>query len=297
MIAGISAVSFTLSFLQILLGLTDSLPVGLILISSLVFSIAGFVSLLALYSAVVEEGQSVAGAYQKSLRLLLPFLWVSSLVGITMTGGFFAFFIPAILLAIWLSFSYYALIAEDRRGTSALVQSWHYVKGYWCGVAWRLLFLGLVVLFAMIVLAAPIYLLSTYGSGPEIFAEASDPTSLQALLSTTFFTFLSTFVLTPLSIIYSYGIYLSLRQIKEATPLTADEEHKIKRNITIFYAIGIIGILSIIIISGASLIYSISHLMSPSVQGPSSFQFPSSPLAASVGLGFTQILRLLGIGG
>lgn len=241
LIVGISVIPFIFSVVQVLVG--ESLPTGLIFILAITTFVVSFLSRLALFDAVVEEGQSVGGAYKKSFQMFFPFIWVSGLAGLATLGGFVLFIIPGILLSIWLSFSPYVLFAENRQGTSALVASWHYVKGYWGAIFLRGLFLGIII---FLVSSA----LGFLTSGSSILAALKSGVEPEvSLLSQILDLIFNNFLILPLSIIYSYGIYKSLKEIKIAIPLEADEQ-KIKRNITIFSVIGIVGIIAMIALPG-----------------------------------------------
>lgn len=283
-IAGISIIPFLFSLVQILAG--KSLSVSLIFILAILTFVVSFLSRLALFDAVAEEGQSVGGAYKKSLTMFFPFIWVSGLVTLATLGGFFLFIIPGILLSIWLSLSLYVLFAENRRGTSALVASWHYVKRYWGAIFWRGLFLGLVILLISLVLAF-------VTSGPSILTALKSGVKPEvSLLSQLINLVFNNFFILPFSIIYSYGIYKSLKEIKTAIPLEADEQ-KIKRNITIFSVIGIVGIIAMIALSGFLLLKFLPQF-SPRINSPTSFEIPASSMMASVG--FSPLLDFLSLG-
>ena len=128
------------------------------------------------------------------------------------------------------------MFVENRRGLSALSSSWHYAKGYLWAIAWRFLFLSIILLLVnsaiSFVTNGPSFL------APAAQAEVSLPYQLLYLL-------LSNFVVVPVSVIYAYGIYQALKKIKGVGPLEIDGQ-KIKGNITIFSLIGIIGIVGIV---------------------------------------------------
>lgn len=283
-IAGISVISFLFSLVQIFTG--KSLSVRLVLVLAILAFVVSFLSRLALFDAVAEEGRSVGGAYKKSLQMFFPFIWVSGLVTLATLGGFFLFIIPGILLSIWLSLSLYVLFAENRRGTSALVASWHYVKGYWGAIFWRGLFLSLVILLISLVLAF-------VTSGPSILTALKSGVKPEvSLLSQLINLVFNNFFILPLSIIYPYGIYRSLKEIKTSVPLESDEQ-KIKRNITIFSVIGIIGIIAMIALSWFLLLKFLPQF-SPRINSPTSFQVPASSMMASAG--FSPLLDFLSFG-
>ena len=285
LIAGISAVPFLLGLAQILVG--KSLSVGLVLVLAILTFVISFLSRLALFDAVAEERQSVGGAYKKSLQMLIPFIWVSGLVTLATLGGFFLLVIPGILLSIWLSLSLYVLFAENRRGTSALVASWHYVKGYWGAIFWRFLFFGIVLL--LISLAV-----TFVTSGPTILTALKSGVKPEASLFSQLFNLVfNNFLILPLSIIYSYGVYRSLKEIKASVPLES-EEQKIKKNITIFSVIGIMGLIAIIAFAGFLLVKFLPQFTPSQFNSPTSLQVPASSVLAS--MAFSPLLDFLPFG-
>lgn len=288
LIVGISAAPFLLGLTQILVG--KDLSVGLVLVLAIFTFAVSFLSRLALFDAVAEEGQSVGGAYKKSLQMLIPFIWVSGLVALATLGGFFLLVIPGILLSIWLSLSLYVLFAENRRGTSALVASWHYVKGYWGAIFWRFLFFGIVILLISLVVAF-------VTSGPIILTALKSgvkPEVSLSLFSQLFNLVFNNFLILPLSIIYSYGVYRSLKEIKVSVPLESDEQ-KIKKNITIFSVIGIIGLIAMIIAFAGFLLVKFLPQFTPSqFNSPTSLQVPASSILAS--MAFSPLLNFLPFG-
>lgn len=242
LIFGISLIPFLLGMVQVFV--RQSVPI-LFVVIAVITAVVAYISRLALIAAVAGESQTVGGAYSKGVRLLIPFIWINVLVTLTTLGGTFLLFIPGLLLSIWLSFSAYILFAENRRGISAMTQSWHYVKGYLLSVFWRFLFFGIVLLII-------VFVIQFATTGLTIFQEIKSsavtkpPVPLFARLIDLFFFNLMAI---PLGIIYSFGIYSALRQIKEAASAEADEQ-KLRKNIKIFAVIGTIGLIAIIIFAG-----------------------------------------------
>jgi hypothetical protein len=285
LIAGISDIPFIFELAQTLGG--KNLSAWPVLILTILALAVSFLSRLALFDAVAEEGQSVDGAYKKSLQMLIPFIWVSGLVTLVTLGGFFLLVIPGILLSIWLSLSLYVLFAEKRRGISALVISWHYVKGYWGAVFWRYLFFSIVIL--LITLAA-VFLTG----GPTILTSLKSGGRPEVSFASQFFNIIfNHFLIVPLSIIYSYGIYRSLKEIKASVPLESDEQ-KIKKNITIFSVIGIVGLIFIIAFAGFLLVKFLPQFIPSQFNSPTFLQVPASSMLAS--MAFSPLLDLLPFG-
>lgn len=237
LITGISAIPFIFDLARMLSG--KSLPISLLSSLATISFVANFLASLALFAVAMEEKQSIAGAYRKGLSMLVPAMWVSILVTLITLGGFFLFVIPGIIISILLSFSLYALLAENRRDFSALVSSWHYVRGYWMATFWRVSFLGLAVLFFSLTLS----FITNGSSALTALKNGVEPEMF--LLSQVVNLAFNNFFILPFSIIYSYGIYRSLKEIKASTSLESDKK-KISRNIMFFFAIGILGIVAVV---------------------------------------------------
>jgi len=182
-----------------------------------------FLGQLAFLSAITKEGSTVASAYKKGLRLFLPSFWILALIVLVSLGGSILFIIPSILLSIWLSLSFYVLVIENRRGISALTGSWHYTRGYWWPMFFRVLFLG--ILYALI---SWIFLL-----GGRIVWVQHD------ILWQLFRALFGYYIVLPLSAIYIYRIYLGLKEIKLSVPYESDER-KSRKVIIIFLILGIL---------------------------------------------------------
>ena len=252
-ILGISGVPFILGIAQILAEkYAPAIFIGIIFV---IIFIVSFISRMALFSAITEDGKPVggiSGSYKKGLKMLIPFVWASSYVALTAVGGFFAFIIPALIVSIFLSFSLYIVFTEERRGISALVASWYYVRGHWWPVFWRILFFGILftLIFALVGLLIEEILIGPGFFTKLIAGEKMNPNNVP-LASEIFDLFFSNLFLTPLVIIYPYLIYRSLKEIKGPAPA---EDPKIKKNITIFMTIGIAGLVLSMVIAGLLLI-------------------------------------------
>lgn len=204
--------------------------------------LAGIVSYAALVAGITEESlvhqglfRSLEISYKKGIRLIFPFLWVGLLMTLVTLGGTLLLIVPGILFALWLSLSPYILFVEDKRGLKALITSWHYVKGYWLAVFWRFLFFGLVF-FAIALVAVLAFIITGL---IELPLEATSMP--QALWSRILNMFLTSFLLTPLSLLYGLGIYQSARRIKAVLTLF-EEEEELKKRLIILAALGVVAL-------------------------------------------------------
>ncbi len=85
-----------------------------------------------------NQSLSIKPELQKSLHLVLPAILVSILTFLIITGGMILLIIPGIIFAVWLAFSFYAVILDEHKATESLTLSKNLVKGRWWPVLWRL---------------------------------------------------------------------------------------------------------------------------------------------------------------
>jgi hypothetical protein len=105
---------------------------------------------------VVDEQLSFKEALESGKASVIPLLWVGSLTGFVIFGGFLLFIIPGIIFMVWFFFAQFITVKEDVRGMGALLKSREYVKGEWFNVALRLLLVWTAsVLLGAIPLAGP----------------------------------------------------------------------------------------------------------------------------------------------
>ena len=242
---GILVIPVALVFLIIVLGvvgqivfwgtISGALLTIVIMFAAAVSLIAGGVSYLALFDAVIEGGQpqgGVRGAWIKAWHMFVPFAWIGILTMLCVLGGYVFFIIPGMIIGVWLSLAIFSLVAEGRHGLNALAASWHYVKGYWWAVFWRLCVSGIV---AFIIAS----ILNVFNPQNGIIH--------QSLVSSLIYLFLSLifgFTVQPtLGVIYPYYIYQSLREVKSSYPIEEDAP-KLKKEIIAFAAMGIIALVA-----------------------------------------------------
>jgi hypothetical protein len=122
-------------------------PVVVILV---VLTIVGFALLVVtaigagMTCAIVDEDLGVSQALVYGIQNFLPFLWVFSLLGFILFGGYLAFFIPGLLFTVWFAFAQFILASENVRGMDALMKSREYVRGHGWGICGRILLLGVL---------------------------------------------------------------------------------------------------------------------------------------------------------
>lgn len=292
-IFGIAIVPVILNSAQIFAG--KAMPAAAAVGLGIIAFVVSLVARVALFDAVAEGGEpagGIAGAYQKGLRLFFPFFWISALSGIAVWGGFIAFFIPGLLLSIWLVFSLYVLLAENKRGLAALAASWHYVKGYWGAVFVKLLFFGVIVLGAVFVLILPI------GAVALISALGGAASEAVNKVGQIFNLLIGDLVVAPLGIIYSFLLYQSLRYLKAQAPAEADEP-KFRKAIIAFIIVGIVGTLLIVAVASFLVLKVLPEWLPnfrPNFLPPENIPTTAMSRAFMAGMSFAPALDFLSFG-
>lgn len=209
--------------------------ISVLVMTSFMFLAVTWVAAASIYAIVDETG--VKESLGLALGRIRAFLWLFSLVGLIIGGGYGLLIIPGILFTVWFFFAQYILAAEDTRGMDALLKSREYVRGHGWAVFGR-------ILLAMLV-CVPLSLIPLIGP----------------LLSILF---------GPFMLIYANEIYQDLRQLKPDIIYNASNGHK-----AAWITLGIVGFLAMPVIgyfsAGPDLRQAVSLLASMSNSG---FQLP-----------------------
>lgn len=139
-----------------------------------------------------DDKHVMADLLVKAWNLVGPYLWVTILAGLAVIGGMFLLIVPGIIFAIWFSFSTYTTILDGQRGTSALKASKALVNGRFGAVLGRFALLLLVFIGATIVVGLIGALL---------------PPLVHEIVTSAF----SSFLISPLAVIFSYLLYKDLK--------------------------------------------------------------------------------------
>lgn len=100
---------------------------------------AMFWPITALIIAVADRSLSIKGALAAGWKKLWAFLYLFTLLGYIVAGGYLLFLIPGVIFTVWFSFSQYILATEHTGGMNALLKSKEYVKGRWFDLLIRFL--------------------------------------------------------------------------------------------------------------------------------------------------------------
>ena len=189
-------------------------------ILSFIGTVVSIIASLAIINALAH-GTDFKSSYRVGVKLFWAALWISILNVLVVVGGLVLLIVPGIILAVGLAFSNYALVIEDRRGFSALMQSREYVRGYWWAVVGRALLVTLIFFAALLIIYAPALLILGQAIGSVVY--------LVLLLCFTAF-----------SMSYTYEIFENLRRQKPARRAAPVAEGK--RFLIVCFSVGIIAV-------------------------------------------------------
>jgi hypothetical protein len=162
----------------------------------------------------VSLKESIVSVFKKRFIAIL-ILQILSIVIIF--GGLFLFLIPGIYIIFALFASSYFVVLENNKPIEGILKSWEYFKGKGWGIFFRVLLLSIIVAFLSSIIG-------------KTFGEESVVTGI-------IYSLLSSLVLGPISLIYSYLIYKDIKRIK-GDNLEIKKSRKIK--FWILFVVGVV---------------------------------------------------------
>ena len=239
------------------------------LVLSIILSVVQFFIQTLMYPVALIEniqtadsdiGYSTKNTYSKSMRLVLPLLFILILSSLIVITGFTLLIIPGIILAVYFTFCVYALVIDGKRGLKALTTSYYYIQYDWWDVVLRIFLLALIpVIFSGIVFVLLFLGLILLNGGFDYSAIMGMTHSVSASFSGSLgyylviyvwqFVYLAVFL--PISAIYLYQIYKRLKSSR-GEPKEADI------NTTGFFmGFAIVGFLIAVLFIGISMVFGI----------------------------------------
>ena len=202
------------------------LMIILFIIISIVAGIFKFVSYYAFTKATIEYDSSrlisLKELYKFGFKIFWPAVWIYILSTMVILGASVFLIIPGIVLSLYLVFSAFSLVDENRRGLHALCASFYYIKDNFWKVLWRLLGLALVM-FAISLVILGIVFVVMYISDPTFFSDffskkaqmtTGSTTGFWSILLSSVFYFIFYCIYFPVVTFYSYAIYKHLKSSK-----------------------------------------------------------------------------------
>lgn len=181
-----------------------------------VFLVLYFMSYIAQFLLLKDLTQEVSFSNLKSwIAKARPYFWivagVSAVYSLFALIGFVLLIIPGIIFMVYYGFVIYFVIFEDKKFEGSFGLSRELVKNYWWAVFGRLVF-GMLLIYVFYLIVGGILTLLAWLLSH--FAHLNIDQNTGNLL----YSFLSIFigvVIGPVTVIYTYIIYKSLREIKK----------------------------------------------------------------------------------
>ena len=178
-------------------------------------------------AGVEKEPKDIVNNGKTVLGLFFPYALLVILEIFIFLGGSAVFFVPAIILGVYIVVLPFVFVVEDGQGLSAFTRSWGYVAGRWWLTLWRMI----VIFFLVAVIMTILNLILNLGFGSAAaISQSWGAVLIQQLIEA--------FVIMPLLLSYLFELYLDLRATKP-TPAVADEKTA-RLWLVIFLTIGII---------------------------------------------------------
>lgn len=160
--------------------------------------IIGIYSAAALTLAGLDayQGQPVnpQDAFARAGKLFIPFLGLTILQGLIVSGGTVLLIIPGIVLGIYFMFSGLVFFTTGTTGLAALLTSKAYVKDYGLAVFGRLFVMGIIFIVPVIILSA---IASPFGEQAGTVIET-----------------VTSFILQPIIVLFDIALFKELQKLK-----------------------------------------------------------------------------------
>jgi hypothetical protein len=214
-------------------------------LASIIFTTLSTISFIVLVSDFSQSKTTATGeAYNKSLGLFWPFVWLAILSALIRFGFALLLIIPSIVIGIYIMYGVFCLIVEEKRGLNALVASWSYIKNYWWATLGRTLYGvicwgipsliigGILISIYHVLTGTPIFpAMSAISVGGGAMVHGDIISGLLAgLVSNLFFL--------PLFLIYIFKLYSNLKEIKKSTPSDPVVDAKRRTILKVFAFLG-----------------------------------------------------------
>src|SRR3989344_9631666 len=175
---------------------------------------------------------SIKNLLELAKPLILPYLGLSLVSMFLVVGGYMLFLIPGFILSIWFWFGMFVLIDENKRGMNVLLVSRDYIKGFIVKVFTRWFLFGILT--------------AVVSSLPSLLLKDTSYEGLSSIYSTVI-----SFIITPLSLIYGYLLYKSLKAQKPDLKPDLSRNRKLK-----YVGVAVLGYLLLI----SFIVYLITNL-------------------------------------
>ena len=199
--------------------------VGFILFTLLYVLIAVWAPLALLIASLSKETTSnVKVTLKKSLKLIIPSIGINIVMMVIVLGGYIAFIVPGIILAVQLMFALYVYVDENLGIMDSIRKSRILVRGRWWAIVGRSILLSLAV-YALFIIAGIIsYIIGVAVGGGEL---------AQIILTS-----IVMFLYIPYTMCFMAELYLSLKESRgEITP---EQKEKNEHYLHVWLIVGIV---------------------------------------------------------
>lgn len=182
---------------------------GLAAIASLIFAIyIGVLSQLGTYGLLKDRVSKIMDVFNFGKKNFWGFIWVSLLTGILVMLWTLALIIPGIIFGVYYSLSLYVFIFEEKKGYAAIKRSKELIKNYWWSFVVRMVIFSVIIMITYVILGAIL-------DAPSL-AFAKDSAARNGLenISAMLSSLVSSFIISPLFMIFTTLIYKDLVLIK-----------------------------------------------------------------------------------
>ena len=223
----------------------SSLNMGLIY--AVLYAIAYIIMLLA--AAVFFRGvadlykgdyQGVGTAYSRGLKIFWPFTVIGIAFALVLMAGEYLLLIPGIAFFIYLLFSSFEFVVDDKRDIEALLGSWTLVKNRWWDIFGKILLFGL--LCGVAVMAAEfvgiIFFVIVFGLATILHTEAI--MIAFGILCAIVFVGAIMLLLYPLMLLFYFELYFNLKETRIAANVDDAANKRRKIILVIFMILGIL---------------------------------------------------------
>ncbi|MCX6715409.1 MAG: hypothetical protein NT077_00110 [Candidatus Taylorbacteria bacterium] len=211
-----------------------------LLVLGALITIVGFVLSVVAYTSLVKSVHdletnpsaivSVKDQYSFGFKIFWSVILVGIIQALVSFGSLALFLIPAIIVGVYVTFSYFGVVLDGKKGFSALTESFSLVRGRWWKILWRIIFVALVNLLLSVVIMGIQFLLSSltgyqHNSSTDIMVS-----SILNMILVLFYM--------PIGVAYLYKLYRTLKETEVAEISTV----VFKRWLVTFLVVGIVAI-------------------------------------------------------
>ena len=202
----LAAIALLVIFNSVFGGGNQAINVITALLSGVAGLIVAYFAIRGQIGAFLLVKQDYQGQEKEIFKASAPWFWpylgLSLLNAILVLLWMLLLFIPGIIYAVFYSLASYIFFFEGKRGLEAIKSSRELIRDYWWPIAGRLLVLGVFLWAIMTIVSVPLGSLEEH--------------SLPWQLYNVFIQFIS-FLVGPITIIYSYRLYKELTNLKKSS--------------------------------------------------------------------------------